>query len=46
MGDIGRELGPLVEQLHSAGATITDLQVASPTLQDVFIHLTGRELRD
>jgi ABC-2 type transport system ATP-binding protein len=46
MDDIGAELGPLVERLHAAGATITDLNVTSPSLQDVFIHLTGRELRD
>ena len=46
MQDIGQELGPLVDQLRGAGASITDLRVASPSLQDVFIHLTGRELRD
>ena len=27
-------------------ATIVDVRVESPTLQSVFIHLTGRELRD
>lgn len=46
MDDIGEELGPLVDKLRTAGATITDLKVAAPTLQEVFIHLTGRELRD
>ncbi len=46
MNDIGVELGPLVDKLRMAGATITDLKVAAPTLQEVFIHLTGRELRD
>ena len=28
------------------GATVTDIQIDAPSLQAVFIHLTGRELRE
>ncbi len=32
--------------LNQAGAEIQGLEVEAPTLQDVFIHLTGRDLRE
>ena len=44
--DIARELPALLAELTTAGATVTDLHVEAPTLQAVFIHLTGRELRE
>ncbi len=36
----------LMEAARKAGATITALSVQSTTLDDVFVHYTGRQLRD
>lgn len=44
--DIGRQLPDLLKQVTAAGGMITDVQISAPTLQAVFIHLTGRELRE
>ena len=33
-------------EVETAGSRIRDLHVERPTLQAVFIHLTGRELRE
>ena len=44
--DVGAELPPLLEQVRAAGCHVEDLGVESPSLQDVFLHLTGRELRE
>jgi ABC-2 type transport system ATP-binding protein len=44
--DVGAELPPLLERLRRAGRTVEDLDVRGPSLQSVFIHLTGRELRE
>ena len=30
----------------AVGSTLTDLSVAEPSLETVFIHLTGRDLRE
>jgi len=46
VADIGPDLAALLSQLSRAGAAIADLQLESRSLQDVFIALTGRELRD
>src|SRR6266568_7543445 len=35
----------LLSYASSKGITLTDLQVRTPTLEDVFLELTGRELR-
>ncbi len=43
---VGRDLPPLLERLRLAGASVEDLQIEAPTLQAVFLHLTGRELRE
>jgi len=40
------ELPALFERVSAAGGEVVDLEVRPPSLQDVFIHLTGRELRD
>ncbi|NLG09094.1 MAG: export ABC transporter ATP-binding protein, partial [Deinococcales bacterium] len=40
---------PLVEVLRAAeaaGASVTNLSVSTASLEDVFLHLTGRTLRD
>lgn len=39
-------LPAVVTTAERAGFTITDLSVDEPTLEDVFIQLTGKELRD
>jgi ABC-2 type transport system ATP-binding protein len=44
--DVGLELPPLLDSLRQAGRTVEDLDVRGPSLQAVFIHLTGRELRE
>jgi ABC-2 type transport system ATP-binding protein len=36
----------LVEAARAAGVTVTSLSVQSTTLDDVFVHFTGRQLRD
>jgi ABC-2 type transport system ATP-binding protein len=44
--NVGRDLTALLSQATEADAEVLDVQIESPTLQAVFIHLTGRELRD
>jgi ABC-2 type transport system ATP-binding protein len=39
-------LARVVNAVEAAGHTITDLSVTEPTLETVFIHLTGKELRE
>jgi ABC-2 type transport system ATP-binding protein len=36
----------LVKWLESAGVEIEDLHIRRPTLEDVFLELTGKSLRD
>lgn len=43
---INRTVIALVHHLEAAGATLVDLQIRKPSLEDVFIELTGRRLRD
>ena len=44
--DVGAELPPLLDRLRATGRAVEDLDVRGPSLQAVFIHLTGRELRE
>ncbi len=44
--DVAAELPPLLERVRAAGCHVEDVAVQSPTLQNVFLHLTGRELRE
>lgn len=46
LNNVAEELPAFVQRVQSAGATIRDLQVEEPRLHHVFLHLTGRELRD
>ena len=46
MRDVAVELPPLLARIHDAGRTVNDVEVRGPSLQAVFIHLTGRELRE
>lgn len=44
--DIAVELPAMIEDVRATGIAIRDIHVESPSLQAVFIHLTGRELRE
>jgi linearmycin/streptolysin S transport system ATP-binding protein len=44
--DVAVELPPLLDRMRSAGRAVEDVDVRGPSLQAVFIHLTGRELRE
>ena len=46
MRDVAAELPPLLERIGLAGRSVDDVEVRGPSLQSVFIHLTGRELRE
>jgi len=40
------EIAPLLEAATKAGLELLDLSLRRPNLESVFLHLTGRELRD
>jgi ABC-2 type transport system ATP-binding protein len=44
--DVASDLPPLLGRVLEAGCHVEDVGVQSPTLQLVFLHLTGRELRE
>ena len=44
--DGGRVLAGVIEAAHATGVTISSIDVSEPDLEHVFLHLTGRELRD
>src|SRR5262249_33664955 len=44
--DVAAELPPLLERARADGCHVEELGVQSPTLQLVFLHLTGRDLRE
>jgi ABC-2 type transport system ATP-binding protein len=44
--DVARELPALLSAVSAAGGVVEDVDVRAPSLQSVFIHLTGRELRE
>jgi ABC-2 type transport system ATP-binding protein len=46
VADVAAELPPLLERVRAAGRHVEDIGVQSPTLHLVFLHLTGRELRE
>jgi linearmycin/streptolysin S transport system ATP-binding protein len=46
MTDVATELPPLLDRIRGAGRAVDDVEVRGPSLQAVFIHLTGRELRE
>ncbi|MEX0835157.1 MAG: DUF4162 domain-containing protein, partial [Nitriliruptor sp.] len=39
-------LPTLLGAVAASGATVTGVEVREPDLEDVFLHLTGRALRD
>ena len=44
--DVADELPPLLQRVAASGGRILDVEIDGPSLQAVFIHLTGRELRE
>ena len=44
-GEPGALVGPVAQMLHERKVAVSDLALGSATLEDVFIDLTGRELR-
>lgn len=44
--DVGRETASLLAALDAAGLTVRSLNTDQPGLEDVFLHLTGKSLRD
>jgi ABC-2 type transport system ATP-binding protein len=46
MTDVAAGLPPMLDEIRRAGDEVDDVEVRGPSLQAVFIHLTGRELRE
>jgi ABC-2 type transport system ATP-binding protein len=46
VSNVARELPALLTAVASQGREVEDVDVRGPSLQAVFIHLTGRELRE
>jgi len=46
VSDVAQELPALLQRVAAAGCKVLDVEVRSPSLHAVFIHLTGRELRE
>ena len=46
VGDVGAEVPELIRRVRAAGLAVEDVQVRGPSLHAVFLHLTGRELRE
>jgi ABC-2 type transport system ATP-binding protein len=44
--DGGRALVPIVDAAEQVGASIDSIELAEPDLEAVFLHLTGKALRD
>ncbi|MGH7730480.1 MAG: ABC transporter ATP-binding protein [Candidatus Eiseniibacteriota bacterium] len=44
--DVAAELPALLGEVQEAGCRVLDVEVRSPSLHAVFIHLTGRDLRE
>jgi ABC-2 type transport system ATP-binding protein len=44
--DVAEDLSCLLGAIHERGLTVQDVRVEAPSLDAVFLHLTGRELRE
>jgi len=42
----GPLIGPIVTAAQAAGAELRDVHIAEPSLETLFLHHTGRSLRD
>jgi ABC-2 type transport system ATP-binding protein len=45
-GSGGQLIGPIVTSAQAAGAELQDVHIAEPSLETLFLHHTGRSLRD
>jgi ABC-2 type transport system ATP-binding protein len=46
VADVALELPELLTRIRESGGQVSDVEVRAPSLHSVFIHLTGRELRE
>lgn len=46
IGNVAEDLPRLLDSITGLGGDIRDVEVQAPNLQSVFLHLTGRELRE
>jgi ABC-2 type transport system ATP-binding protein len=46
VADVALELPKLIARIHGSGGQVRDIEIKAPSLHSVFIHLTGRELRE
>ena len=46
VAELHRTVPAILAELHRHGAELSELRTHSPTLEDVFVSLTGRHLRD
>jgi ABC-2 type transport system ATP-binding protein len=46
VSDVAAELAAALDRVRAAGYAVEDVHVEAPSLHAVFIHLTGRELRE
>ena len=46
VNDVAGQLPGLLQGVRDAGYSILNVEVRAPSLHDVFLHLTGQELRD
>ena len=44
--DVAAELAALLGRVSAMGCRVRDLEMRAPSLQAVFLHLTGKELRE
>lgn len=44
--DVATELPALIAEVDQAGGRIADIEIEAPSLHAVFLHLTGKELRE
>ncbi|MEP3478930.1 MAG: ABC transporter ATP-binding protein [Fuerstiella sp.] len=44
--EVGKDLAQILKDLSAAGITVDDISAVNPNLQSVFLHYTGRELRE
>ena len=45
-GNVSQTMIDVLRTLHETGNDLLDVQVSRPSLEDVFIELTGSSLRD
>ena len=46
VADPARALAPIIEHAERVGVVVQGVEVVEPDLESVFLHLTGKALRD